>query len=165
MLLKCPPDSQVHNCYHPGYRYKVSGIDSDFQPLSKDCHTIEDVSAAAWNYPLPAIPVKKTLVVRDQDEMEIQTFWGAEITDTQVSEILDATGYKWRERSIGNFLLCSEGAIRNQDGCWAELKYLENEEWTGGVIHEGNELHEEFASIEEARGWCERHTAMLLLHL
>ena len=89
LLLKCSSDSQDHNCYHPGYTYRVSGIDTDFQPLSKDSHTIEEVSAAAWNYPLPASPVKKTLIVRDQDERELLAFRGAAITDAQVGEVLE----------------------------------------------------------------------------
>ena len=165
LLLKCPSDSQGHNCYHPGYSYRVSGMDTDFQPLSKDSHTIEEVSAAAWNYPLPASPVKKTLVIRDQDEREIQTFWSAEITDSQVREILDKTGYKWREQSPAGLLLCSEGDFPNQDGCWAELQRLETEEWIGGVFHEGYELQKEFVTIEEAKSWCELHAAMLLLHV
>ena len=165
VLLKCPPDFQDHNCYHPGYSYRVSGLDMDFQPLSRDSHTIEEVSAAAWNYPLPASPVKKTLIVRDQDEKEIQAFWGAEITDSQVREILDATGYKWREQSLGTFVLCSEGDASSQDGYWAEVQRFEYKEWIGGVIYEGFQLREEFTTIEEAKGWCERQTAMLLLHI
>ena len=63
ILLKCPPGFLDHNCYHPGYSYRVSGMDTDFRPLSKDSHTIEEVSAEAWNFPLPATPVKKTLVL------------------------------------------------------------------------------------------------------
>ena len=165
LLLKCPSDSQDHNCYHPGYSYRVSGIDTDFQPLSEDSHTIEEVSAAAWNYPLPASPVKKTLIVRDQDERELLGFRGAEITDAQVREILDETGYKWSEQSPKSLMLCSEGNVRHQDGPWADLECRANEEWIGGIFHEGCELQEAFATIEEARAWCERYTAKLLLHI
>ena len=166
LLLKCPSsDSQDHNCYHPGYSYRVSGLDTDFRPLSKASHTIEEVSAAAWNYPLPASPVKKTLTVRDQDEREFLALRGAEITDAQVREILDGTRYKWSEQSPKSLVLCSEGIVRHQDGPWANLECHVNEEWIGGIFHEGYELREAFVTIEEARAWCERHTAMLLLRI
>ena len=165
VLLKCPPDSRDHNCYHPGYSYRVSGMDTDFRPLSKDSHTTEEVSAAAWNFPLPATPVKKTLVMRDQDKREIQTFWSADITSSQAREILEASGYKWREQFRGSLLLYSEGDVPNRDGCWAGVQWDEDEKWTGVVSHEGYGLQEEFETVDEARAWCEHHTAMLLMHI
>ena len=165
VLLKCTPDSQDHNCYHPGYRYRISGMDTDFQPLSRDSHTIEEVSAAAWNYPLPASPVKKTLIIRDQHEKELLAFRGGAITDTQVREILDEARYEWREQSPRRFLLCSESDVPNQDGLWAGLQCLNKEEWIGSVFYEDYELKGIFVTVEEAKAWCERHTAMLLLHM
>ena len=165
VLLKCPPDFQDHNCYHPGYGYRVSGMDTDFRPLSKDSHTIEEVSAAAWNFPLPAIPVKKTLVIRDQDEREVPTFWSADITNSQAKEILEALGYSWRDHYRGRFWLCSEDDAPSQDGCWAGLQWDQDEKWTGVVFHKGYELREEFEAVDEAKAWCERHTAMLLMHI
>lgn len=165
VLLKCPPDFQDHNCYHPGYSYRVSGMDTDFRPLSRDSHTTEEVSAAAWNFPLPAIPVKKTLVFRDEDEREIQTFWGAEISSLQAREILGVLGYNWREQLRGSLSLCSKDDVPNQDGCWARLRCGEDQKWTGMVSHEGYELREEFETVDEAREWCELHMAMLLMHI
>ena len=165
VLLKCPPDYQDHNCYHPGYSYRVSGMDTDFRPLSKDSHTIAEVSAAAWNFPLPAIPVKKTLVFRDQDEREIQTFWSADMTSLQAKEILEALGYNWRDHFRGSFLLCSEDDAPSQYGCWAVLQWDEDEKWIGVIFHESYELREEFETVDEARLWCELHTAMLLMHI
>ena len=165
ILLKCPPDFQDHNCYHPGYSYRVSGMDTDFRPLSKDSHTIEELSAESWSFPLPATPVKKTLVVRDQDEREIQTFWSADITSSQAREILEASGYNWRERFRGSLLLCSEGEVPNQNGCWAGIQWDEDKKWTGVVSHEGYVLQEDFGILNDAKAWCERHTAMLLMHI
>ena len=165
LLLKCPPDSPGHNCYHPGYIYRVSGVDTDFQPLSRDGQTIREVSAAAWNYPLPANPVKKTLIIRDQDERKLLTFQGGAITNTQVREILDEAGYEWREQSPESFLLCSEDDVSNEGGLWARLQCLKTEEWIGGVFYESYELKEGFVTGEEAKVWCERHMAMLLLHM
>ena len=164
LLLKCPSGSQDHNCYHPGYSYRVSGIDTDFQPLSKDFHTIEEVSAAAWSYPLPASPVRKTLVIRDQDEREIQTLLGADVTDSQVAEILDAAVYGWRKHPFGTFVLCSEGGAANGDRCSAEVQRGTSGQWVGGVSYQCHQLQEEFTSLEDAKRWCERQTAMLLLH-
>ena len=165
VLLKCPQDFRDHNCYHPGYSYRVSGIDTNFQPLSRDSHTIEEVSAAAWNYPLPASPVKRTLIVRDQDGREIQSSWGADVTDSQVREILDAEGFKWREQSLRSLVNCPEGDTASQDGYWAEVQHFENEEWIGLVSYEGYQLQEKFKTVEEAKGWCERHTATMLFHI
>ena len=165
VLLKCPPDLRDHNCYHPGYNYRVSGMDTDFLPLSKDAHTIEEVSAEAWNFPLPATPVKKTLVIRDQDGREIQTLWSADITSSQAEEILEASGYNWREQFRGNLLLCSKGDVTNQDSCWAGIQCNEDDKWTGVVSHEGYELREEFEAVDEAKAWCECYTAMLLMHI
>ena len=165
LLLKCPPDYRDHNCYHPGYRYRIGGMDTDFRLLSRDSHTIEEVSAAAWNYPLPVSPVKKTLVVRDQQERELLAFRGALLTETQVREMLDESGYNWRERSARSFLLCSEADGPNQNGIWTWLRYVKSNEWIGSVFHEGYELKEKFITTEEAKRWCERHTAMLLLHI
>ena len=165
ILLKCPPDFQDHNCYHPGYSYRVSGMDTDFRPLSKESHTVQEVSAEAWNFPLPVIPVKKTLVIRDQSGREIQTFLSADITSSQAREILEASGYNWCEHSRGTLLLCSEGDAPSQDGCWAGLQWNKDEKWTGVVSDEGYELRQEFDTVEEARVWCECHTAMLLMHI
>ena len=165
VLLKCPRDPRDHNCYHPSYNYRVSGVDTDFQPLSMDSHTIEEVSAAAWNYQLPANPIKKTLTVRDQDEREIQSFLGAEVTYSQVREILDAAGFKWREQSAGSFVFYSEGDAASQDGCRAEVQHSENENWIGVFFYKHHQRQEEFTTIEEAKLWCELHTAMLLLHI
>ena len=165
VLLKCPPDVRDHNCYHPGYSYRVSGIDTNFQPLSRDSHTIEEVSAAAWKYPLLASPVKRTLILRDQDGREIQSFLGADVTDSQVRGILEAAGYKWREQSLMSFVFSSEGDTASQDGCWAEVQRLESEEWIGLVSYEGYQCQEECKTVEEAKGWCERHAATLLLHM
>ena len=165
LLLKCPPDFQDHNCYHPGYSYRVSGMDTDFEPLSMDRHTIGEVSSAAWNYPLPAGPIKKTLAVRDQDGREIQAFWGADITESQAREILDAAGYEWRERPPGTLQLCSEGGGFSLEEFRAEMQRLESDEWLGDVLHEGHRLRGEFATIEEAKEWCELQTAMVLLHI
>ena len=123
--------------------------------MSRDSHSMEEVSAAAWNYPLPASPVKRTLIVRDQDERELLAFWGAEITDTQVGEILDEAGYEWHKQSHGSLLLRSEGDIPNQDGLCALLQCLEDEEWTGSIFCEGDELQEGFVTVEEAKAWCE----------
>ena len=165
VLLKCPPDSGDYNCYHPGYRYRISSIDTDFRPLSRDSHSMKEVSAAAWDYPLPASPVRKTLIIRDQHEKELLTLRSAEITDTQVREILDETGYEWREQAPWSFLLCSEADFPDQGGLWAGLQRLKNEKCIGVVFHKGYEQKEEFVSAEEARAWCERHTAMLILHM
>lgn len=165
VLLKCPPVLQDHNCYHPGYSYRVSGIDTDFQPLSRDSHTIEEVSAAAWEYPLPASPIKRTMIVRDQDGRELQAFRGADFTESQVGRILASAGYKWWERPLGRFALCSEGEASNGDGCLGEVLRVEDEEWIGRVSYEGYQSEEEFKTIEGAQTWCEHQTAMLLLHM
>ena len=165
LLLKCPPDFQDHNCYHPGYSYRVGGMNTDFEPLSMDRYTIGEVSSAAWNYPLPAGPIRKTLTVRDRDGREIQTFWGANITEFQAREILDAAGYEWREQSPGSLQLCSEDSGSDLYGCGAEVQCIKNEVWIGDVLHEGHRLRGEFTTKEEAKGWCEIQTAMLLLHI
>ena len=165
LLLKCPPDLQDHNCYHPGYSYRVGGMTTDFEPLSMDTHNIGEVSSAAWNYSLPVAPIKKTLTVRDQTGREIQAFWGANITEFQAKEILDAAEYVWREQSPKSLQLCSEGYDSNQEGCRAEVQPLESQGWIGDVLQEGYRLRGEFTTIEEAKGWCELHTAVLLLHI
>ena len=165
MLLKCPPDFKDHNCYHPGYTFRVSGMDTDFQPLSKDRHTIEEVSAAAWNYSLPHSPVKKTLVIRDEEEREIQTFWGAAITNPQVEEILNEAGFQWRRQSAESLLLSSEGKSIDHGGCTAEVRRLESEKSVGIVSYQGYPLRSEFVSMEEAKRWCERQVSLLLLHI
>ena len=133
--------------------------------MSRDSHTIEEVSAAAWDYPLPASPIKRTLIVRDQDGRGIQTFWGADFTESQIREILASAGYKWREQPLGSSALCSEGETANGEGCLGEVLRLEDEEWIGRVSYEDYQSQEEFKAIEGAKWWCERQTAMLLLHI
>ena len=165
VLLKCPPDFEDHNCFHPGYTFRVSGMDTDFQPLSKDRHTIEEVSAAAWNYPLPSTPVKKILVVRDQQERELQTFWGAAITDPQVKEIIDEAGFHWRQLPTESLLLCTEGNAIDQGDCAAEVRRLENGKSVAAVYFQGCRFREEFVTVEEAKEWCEHQVALLLLHI
>ena len=165
ILLKCPAEAQDHNCYHPGYSYRVSDMDTDFQPLSRDGHSIEKVSEAAWNYPLPAIPVKKTLTLRDQDEKEIQTFWSANVTDSQVKELLKSTGYSWSEQPCGSFIICSLSDVASQGGCRAEVRRLGNGTFVGSIDYRGYQIEEDFLTVEEGKSWCEFHTAMLLLHL
>ena len=165
VLLKCPPDFKDHNCFHPGYTFRVSGMDTDFQPLSKDHHSIEEVSAAAWNYPLPPSPVKKTLVIRDQEEREIQTLWGAAITDPHVREVLDEKGFQWRELSADSFLLSSEGDAIRHDGCTAEIRRLASGKSMGAVYYQGYPFRGEFITAEEAKDWCEHQVALLLLHI
>ena len=165
VLLKCPPGFRDHNCYHPGYTFRVSGMDTNFQPLSKDCHTIEEVSEAAWNYPLPPIPVKKTLVVRDQEEKELQTFWGASIIEPQVKEILDGAGFQWRELPPYSLLLCSEGEALEQGDCAAEVRRLNSRTSVGTIYFQDYPLREEFVTVVEAKQWCERQVALLLLHI
>ena len=165
ILLRCPQTSQDHNCYHPGYKYRVSGMDTEFQPLSRDSHTIEEVSAAAWNYQFPASPIKKTLTLRDQDHKAIQTSWGAEMTDSQVREVLDVMGYTWQELSLTSAVLCSESDSSSDEGrCKAEVQYAENEKCLGLFFFGNYELQAECASINDAKEWCERQTAMVLLH-
>ena len=165
VLLKCPPNFKHHNCYHPGYTFRVSGMDTDFQPLSKDRHTIEEVSAAAWNYSLPPSPVKKTLVIRDEEEREIQTFWGAAITNLQVEEILNEASFQWHEQSDESLLLSSQGESIDHGSCTAEVQRLENEKSIGIVSYQGYPLQSEFVNIEEAKQWCERQVSLLLLHI
>ena len=165
LLLKCPSDSSGHNCYHPGYTNRVSGMDTDFKPLSMDDHSIEEVSSAAWDFPLPTSPIKKTLTIRDQDERELSVFWGALLTPSQVKEVLDATGYKWRELAPGSLLLCAEDDVSNPKECRAEIRYLGDSTWTGSVFYKGNQRREDFVEVETAEEWCELQVAMLQLHV
>lgn len=165
MLLKCPADTQAHNCYHPGYRFRVSSIDANLHPLSKDEHTIQDVSDSMLNFPWPARPIKRSLTLRDEHGDEIAAFWGASFTKEQVSEILDDHGYCWVERHSFESRLWPRNASA-QAKCWAWVRHVKGDKWIGSVVYAGDQLPQEtFDSDEDAKGWCEAYVAAALMHL
>ena len=164
VLLKCPSDILTHNCYHPGYGYRASTLDVDLQPFSKDLHTIEEMSTAALNYPWPAIPIRRTLTVRNERGEELTSYLGATLTESQVSEILNDAGYNWYELSYTDSALRPE---RNafQAKCLAWVQRVKKNDWVGWAIYDGSQVEETFDTAEDARRWCEYQIAMILLHL
>lgn len=164
-LIKCPADARTHNCYHPGFRFRVGSLDAGLQPLSEDKHNIEDVSTSMLNFPWAARPIKRSLTLRDEDGNEIASYWGASLTESQALEILTTSGYCWRELSPNEFELAPEGDHVQAD-CLARVSRERNEEWAAAVsVSDEQLLQEVFASAEEAQKWCEARVATALIHL
>ena len=170
VLLKCPQDLDAHNCYHPSYLYRVSHFDEDLQPISPDTHSVKDLSAAVWHQTWPSAPTKRTLIVRDEYENEIDRLEDIAITRRQASEVLQERNFMWRQHGATRMVLVHEPDDTNAQ-IWAEVEITSDGNdsyWTATAYREVDQLYQEiageFETKDDASQWSEVHVASALLY-
>ena len=170
VLLKCSQDADAHNCYHPSYLYRVSHFDEDLQPISPDTHSVEDLSAAVWHQTWPSVPTRRTLIVRDEDENEIDRLEDIAITRQQASEVLQKRNFMWRQHGATRMVLVHEPDGTNAQ-IWAEVEIASDGNdsyWTATAYREIDQFYqetaEEFETKDAASQWCEVQIATTLLN-
>ena len=154
LLLKCPNKKPSHNCYHPGYGFRFSALDKNYQSLSPATHSVEDVSYDAFHHDWPSDPVKRTLVVRDEYGNVLDSREGLDITPHQAREFLSDSGYYWKKMNEAHHTLLSEQE-GNPGRFWAEIKYSDEEAWIGLVHLDLVTAEAVFTTLEMAKDACE----------
>ena len=169
VLLRCPKEGEAHNCYHPSYLHRVSKSDEQHRPISQETHSAEALSLAAFSRAWPPVPTKRTLILRDESENEVDRFEDMVLTNWQASELLEERNFVWR--SYGD---ARSELVREEEGdqaeTWAMVERKSGGDatwWVAAVYGDVNqlrqEIEEEFESDTDATAWCEGMVAVSLL--
>ena len=167
VLLRCPKEVEAHNCYHPSYLYRVIKSDEQYRPISPETHDAGELSLAAFSQGWPPAPTRRTLIVRDESENEIDRLEDMVLTTRQASELLEERNFVWRGHGGTRSELVSD------DGQLGTQAIIEEESkgnatwWVASVYREFDQLwqevEEEFETDVDATAWCEVMVAVSLL--
>ena len=167
VLLRCPKEGEAHNCYHPSYLYRVSKSDEQYRPISPETHNAEALSLAAFSQAWPPAPTRRTLIVRDESENEVDRFQDIVLTNRQASELLEERNFVWRSHGDTRSVLVRDG---DQVETWAiiEKKSDGNATWWVAAVYGEfdqlrQEVEEEFETYVDATAWCRVMVAASLL--
>ena len=162
IVLKCPEDARGHNPYHPGYEYRLSHFDQDFQPLSPETHSIEEVTyVARRNGGLPN-PMKRTIKLSDEYGNELESFQDVVITASQTNEVLAEERFEWYEQAPYCLTLRTLGNVC-RSRFWALAQKNDHNVWIATVYQEADRTKMEFSNLEDAKSWCECELASIIL--
>ena len=167
VLLKRPMDREAHNCYDPSYLYRVVHFDHALNPLSADTHTVSELSFETFDHLWPPHPIHRTLVARDENENELDRREDVLITGRQINEILRERNYVWQNRGVSHMMLCHQV---NDDPlrCLGEVWQIVDDgdhRWAAAVDYGTERVYEEFATVADAKRWCEGEAAITLLDI
>ena len=154
------PGSQTP--YYPGYQYRLSHFDQDFQPLSPETHSIQEVTRVARRHDGLPNPMKRTLKLSDEYGNELGSFQDVVITPSQANEVLSEEGFEWYEQAPNSLTLRTLGNVAHLR-FWALVQNNHNDAWIATVYQETNQSKREFWTLEDAKSWCECELASIVL--
>ena len=170
ILLKCPQDEDAHNCYHPSYLNRISQFDEEYQAISPETHSAEELSLAAFSQTWPPMPTRRTLIMRDEDENEIDRSEDILITAQQATEVLKERSFAWRRQHCDARMVLVHDLDSLPAKIWAEIEPEADSNvawWTASVYRKVDQFYQEiggeFETKDDATQWCEILVSTTLL--